>query len=58
MRFDNQPRFRLFAVDQDSFRYRVVEASVDFVRNTSGEVTQLVLHQNGKAIPCIRIDAE
>jgi len=43
----NQPRLEIFATKQDEFMLRAVKASVSFVRDESGTVTALILHQNG-----------
>ncbi len=43
----NQPRFELFAEKKDGFFLKVVDAQVTFVRGDKGEVTSLILHQNG-----------
>lgn len=37
----------LFAEANDKFFLKVVDAEVDFVKDTSGKVSSLVLHQNG-----------
>lgn len=38
----------------DQFFYKVVDAQISFVRDASGKVTQLVLHQNGHDLPAVR----
>lgn len=53
-----QPRLRLFAKNQDTFRYRAVEATIDFERDEQGRVYRLVLRQNGKEHLCPRVPAE
>jgi CubicO group peptidase (beta-lactamase class C family) len=42
-----QPRFPIFAESPTRFFLRVVDAQVEFVRDSGGVVTHLVLHQNG-----------
>ncbi|HEY3741195.1 MAG TPA: serine hydrolase [Bryobacteraceae bacterium] len=42
-----QPRFQLFAKSDTEFFLKVVEASVTFEKDASGNVTDLILHQNG-----------
>lgn len=42
-----QPRFELFAEKENEFFLKVVDAQVSFVKDESGKVTHLVLHQNG-----------
>jgi CubicO group peptidase (beta-lactamase class C family) len=46
-----QPEFPIFASSDSTFFLRVVEAAVTFRRDTSGVVTGLVLHQNGRDTP-------
>ncbi|MBX2851980.1 MAG: serine hydrolase [Phycisphaeraceae bacterium] len=55
---NSQPRFRLFPEDDDTFRYRVVEASIDFERDDTGVVSKLTLHQNGRDHVCVRLADE
>jgi CubicO group peptidase (beta-lactamase class C family) len=43
----NQARFEIFASKTDEFFLRVVKAAISFVRDDSGNVIALVLHQNG-----------
>ena len=50
-----QERFRLFAKDAKEFFLRVVEARIVFERDAGGQVTQLVLYQNGQEIPGIKV---
>lgn len=33
---------------RDEFFFRVVDAQISFVRNPAGQVTSLILHQNGR----------
>ena len=42
-----QPRFEVFAEKKDEFFLKVVDAQISFVRDESGKVTHLILHQNG-----------
>ncbi|HVV70658.1 MAG TPA: DUF3471 domain-containing protein [Verrucomicrobiae bacterium] len=42
-----QPRLRLIPESQTEFRVSTVDASLTFVKDKEGKVTQLVLHQNG-----------
>ena len=46
-----QPRFELFAESDGEFFLKVVDAQVSFTRDSTGEVTGLVLHQNGADVP-------
>ena len=42
-----QPRVQLFPESQSEFFFKVVDAQVTFVRDASGRVTHLILHQGG-----------
>jgi|CXWL01.1.fsa_nt_gi CubicO group peptidase (beta-lactamase class C family) len=42
-----QPRFPVFAKSENKFFYKVVEAQLTFVKDESGKVTSLILHQGG-----------
>jgi CubicO group peptidase (beta-lactamase class C family) len=46
-----QQPFDLFATDEDSFFLKVVDARIDFIKSSSGQVEKMVLHQNGQDIP-------
>lgn len=39
---------------RDEFFYRVVNAQISFVRDSTGRVTSLILHQNGRDLPAPR----
>jgi CubicO group peptidase (beta-lactamase class C family) len=43
-----QPKFPIFAESETLFFYKVVDAQLEFVKNEKGEITGLVLHQNGR----------
>ncbi len=43
----SQPRFPIFASAKDEFFLKVVNAQLSFVRDGSGKVAALILHQNG-----------
>ena len=45
----------IFPSSRDEFFARVVDAQISFVRDGAGEVSQLVLHQNGRDIPWQRV---
>jgi CubicO group peptidase (beta-lactamase class C family) len=49
-----QPKVQMFAESDSKFFLKVVDAVVDFVRNEKGEVTHLVLHQNGQDVKGVR----
>lgn len=50
-----QPRFELFPESETKFYLKVVDAQVTFVKDEKEEVTQLVLHQNGRDMPGKRV---
>ena len=50
-----QPRFQLFAETETDFFLKVVDAQITFMRNVSGQVDQLILHQGGSNIPGKRV---
>src|ERR1041385_5156343 len=43
-----QRRLPIFAESETLFFYKVVDAQLEFVKNGQGEITGLVLHQNGR----------
>ena len=49
-----QDAIPLYASARDEFFYRVVDARVSFVRNSTGKVTSMVLHQGGRDMPAAR----
>ena len=42
-----QPFWEVFPESETNFFYKVVDAQLTFVKNDKGEVTSLILHQNG-----------
>ncbi|MCU1256488.1 MAG: beta-lactamase [Candidatus Angelobacter sp.] len=44
----NQGKLPLFAESETMFFLKAVDAQVEFVKNEKGEVTDMVLHQNGR----------
>ena len=50
-----QQKFQLFAETETDFFLKVVDAQVTFLRNVSGQVDQLILHQGGSNIPGKRV---
>jgi hypothetical protein len=42
-----QPSFQVFPESETDFFYKVVDAQLTFLKDPSGKVTELVLHQNG-----------
>jgi CubicO group peptidase (beta-lactamase class C family) len=50
----NQQKLPLFAESETMFFLKVVDAQVEFVKNEKGEVTHIVLHQNGRDVKGIK----
>jgi CubicO group peptidase (beta-lactamase class C family) len=50
-----QPEVELFPESETRFFLKVVDAQVDFVKDASGRVTSLVLHQGGQDLPAKKI---
>lgn len=50
-----QPKFELFAESETEFFLKAVDAQVTFVKDGSGRVTQLILHQGGRDLPAPKI---
>lgn len=50
-----QQRFPLFAESETDFFFKVVDAQVTFVKDSTGKVNELVLHQGGANIPGKRV---
>jgi CubicO group peptidase (beta-lactamase class C family) len=49
-----QPKFPIFPESETQFFYKVVDAQLEFVKNDKGEITGLVLHQNGRDIKGVK----
>jgi len=49
-----QQKFTLFAESETSFFVKLVDAQIDFVKNPQGQVTHLVLHQDGRDVKITR----
>jgi len=50
----NQQKLPLFAESETMFFLKVVDAQVEFVKNEKAEVTNMVLHQNGRDVKGVR----
>jgi hypothetical protein len=46
----NQGKVPMFAESETMFFGKLVDAEIEFVKNDKGEVTHLVLHQNGRDV--------
>ena len=44
---DGQPTFEIFPEGERDYFYKVVDAQITFVTDSSGKATELILHQNG-----------
>jgi len=56
-RLTGQPELEIFPEDVDRFFYKAVQAQLTFLRDQSGTVTSLVLHQNGHEQEAARVGA-
>jgi D-alanyl-D-alanine-carboxypeptidase/D-alanyl-D-alanine-endopeptidase len=50
-----QGSYAIYPSARDEFFYRVVDAQISFVRDATGRVTSLILHQNGRDLRAPRI---
>jgi hypothetical protein len=50
-----QPKAELFPTSETEFFLKMVEAQITFVKNEQGQVTQLILHQNGRNMAAKKI---
>jgi CubicO group peptidase (beta-lactamase class C family) len=51
----DQPRIELLAESETEFFVTAVDAQATFVKDEKGQVTELILHQNGRNIPAKKI---
>lgn len=51
-----QPKIEIFASAKKEFFLKVVDAQITFETDAQGKATQLVLHQNGRNTPGMRVD--
>jgi CubicO group peptidase (beta-lactamase class C family) len=49
-----QKKFPLFAEAETQFFFKLVDAQVEFFKNAQGQVTHLVLHQDGRDVKCLK----
>jgi hypothetical protein len=49
-----QQSYPVYASAKDHFYYKIVNAQIDFERDASGSVIDLILHQNGQNIKAIK----
>jgi hypothetical protein len=50
-----QPKAELYPSSTTEFFLKVVDAQITFEKNEQGQVTQLILHQNGRNMPAKKI---
>jgi len=50
-----QPKFQIFPESETDFFFMVVDAQISFVKDSSGKVNQIILHQGGANIPGARV---
>ena len=50
----NQGKVPMFAESETMFFVKLVDAEIEFVKNEKGEVTNLVLHQNGRDVKGVK----
>ncbi|MBI3652580.1 MAG: serine hydrolase [Acidobacteria bacterium] len=50
-----QPKIQVFAETESEFFFKVVDAQITFVKDDKGQVTQMILHQNGQNLPAKKI---
>jgi bla regulator protein blaR1 len=51
-----QAAIPIFPQNSTEFFYKVVDAQISFLKDASGQTNSLVLHQNGRNLPMVRID--
>ena len=51
-----QPKFELFPESETKFFLKIIDAQISFDKNEKGEVTEMILHQNGKDHPAKKIE--
>lgn len=52
-----QPKYQVFPSSPTEFFYKVVDAKLSFEKDKDGQVTKLVLHQNGRDLPGVKSPA-
>ena len=50
-----QSSLEIFPESETEFFYKVVDAQLTFVKNNKGEVTSLILHQNGQHPAAVKV---
>jgi CubicO group peptidase (beta-lactamase class C family) len=50
------PKSPLFAQDDANFYLKIIDARIEFVKDTSGNITELISHYNGKNEVCKKVN--
>ncbi|HEX5152325.1 MAG TPA: serine hydrolase [Parafilimonas sp.] len=50
------PKSPLFAQDETNFYLKVIDARIEFVKDASGNITELIAYYNGKAEVCKKVN--
>lgn len=56
IKLGDQPRFPVYPESETKFYYKVVDAQVSFIRDETGTVSALILHQHGQEQLAARIE--
>jgi hypothetical protein len=51
-----QDKFQIFPESAEKFFYKVVDAQITFVEGDDGKTAKLILHQNGRDLPAVKLD--
>lgn len=55
--FSGQARYRIYPESDSKFFYKIVDAQLSFIRDSDGQVTYVILHQNGRVQKADRLEA-
>jgi hypothetical protein len=50
-----QDKHQIFAETPTKFFYKIVEAQITFIEGENGEIKKLILHQNGRDLPAVKL---
>jgi hypothetical protein len=56
VQISGQPRFDLFPYEETKFSLKVMDAQIEFVKDTDGQVNGLILVQGTNKVPGKRVD--
>jgi CubicO group peptidase (beta-lactamase class C family) len=51
-----QPKIELFPKSELEYYVKIVDAQITFIKDGSGKIVKFILHQNGKDMPCEKIE--